>query len=256
MLEHGLSLPWRSAPPPYCARPIRQQPAQSGWASRKIQRWVTRGFVRRAKATEARKAPWAAATFVAHAARKPRLVMDLSAVNDYLEDRPFKYESLASFVSQLQPGDHLTSWDISDAFHHVLLDPADSERLAFVLDGQLYYPLSLPFGLNLAPWALTKMLRPVLAHLRLRGFSLMGYMDVFASCATGVRPWSKSAATSARRRAVACFRSLGIQVHPNKGASVGTTSLDLLGFREDTVRRLLLLPPHRLDSATGAAPSL
>lgn len=183
-------------------------------------------------------------------------MLDLSAVNDYLEDRPFKYESLASFVSQLQPGDNFTSWDISDAFHHVLLDPADSERLAFVLDGQLYYPLSLPFGLNLAPWALTKILRPVLAHLRLRGFSLMGYMDDFASCATGVRPWSKTAATSARRRAVACFRRLGIQVHPNKGASVGTTSLDLLGFRVDTVRRLLLLPPHRLDSVTGAAHSL
>lgn len=256
VLEHGLSLPWRSTPLPYRARPIRQQPAEAAWASREIKRWVTRGFVRRAKASEARKAPWAAATFVADAARKPRLVVDLSVVNDYLEDRPFKYESLASFVAQLQPGDHLVSWDISDAFHHVLLDPADSERLAFVVDGQLYYPLSLPFGLKLAPWALTKVLRPVLAHLRMRGFCLLGYMDDFASCATGTRPGSKAAATSARRRAVACFRRLGIQIHPTKGATVGTTALDLLGFRVDTVRRLLLLPPRRLDSVIGAAHSL
>lgn len=110
--------------------------------------------------------------------------------------------------------------------------------------------------MKLAPWALTKVLRPVLGHLRSREICLIGYMNDFASCATGSRPGSKAAATSARQRAVACFRRLGIQVHHTKGASVGTTELDLLGFRVDTVRQLLLLPPRRLDGVTGAAHSL
>lgn len=210
---------------------------------------MRRGFVRKAKASETRRAQYCAATVVADATRKPRLVVDLSVVTSYLEDRPFRYESLASFVRQLSAGDHMVSWDISDAFHHILLDPADSARLAFAVDGVLYFPLSLPFGLKLAPWALTKVLRPVLAHLRSRGFALIGCMDDFASVATGGRPGSKAAATSARRRAISLFRRLGIQVHPSKGAATGTTSLDLLGFRIDTVRRLLLLPPRRLGGA-------
>lgn len=255
-LSSGLTLPRRSAPPPYRARPIRQLPPETRWASMEIARWVRRGFVRKARASEARHSPWCAATFVTDAARKPRLVVDLSVMNSYLENRPFRYESLASFVSQLRANDHMVSWDISDAFHHILLDPVDSARLAFEVEGFPYFPLSLPFGLKLAPWALTKILRPVLAHLRSRGFALIGYMDDFASVATGSRPGSKTAATSARRRAVSLFWRLGIQVHPSKGAATGTTSLDLLGFRIDTVRRLLLLPPRRLDAVVGAAHSL
>lgn len=84
------------------------------------------------------------------------------------------------------------------------------------MDGVLYFPLSLPFGLKLAPWDLAKVLRPVLAHLRSRGFALIGYIDDFASVATGGRPGSKAAATSARRRAISLFRRLGIQAHPSK----------------------------------------
>lgn len=108
-LSTGLTLPWLSPPPPYRARPIRQPPDETRWASTEIARWVRRGFVRQAKASEARRAPWNAATFVADAARKPRLVVDLSEINSYLADRPFRYESLASFVAQLEAGDHMVS---------------------------------------------------------------------------------------------------------------------------------------------------
>lgn len=177
-------------------------------------------------------------------------------MNDYLQDSPFRYESLASFVAHLRPGDHMVSWDICDAFHHIPIKESDQQYLAFVLGGTLYYPLSLPFGLKLAPWALTKVLRPVLAYLRSKGFPVLRYMDDFASLATGARPGSKARATAARCRAVAVFRRLRFQIHPSKGAVEAKTSLNILGFRVDTVRRLLLLPPRRLDTVVCAAMSL
>eukprot|EP00170_Pyropia_yezoensis_P000031 contig_597_g31 len=160
---------------------IRQDPDVQRWAACEIDRWLTRGFVRKAKASEARKASWVAATFLTDVARKPRLVVDLSTVNDYLEDRPFRYESLASFIAHLRPGDPMVSWNISDAFHHIPLKESDQQYPAFVVGGTLYYPLSLPFGLKLAPCAPTKVLRPVLAYLRSKGFPILGYMDDFAS---------------------------------------------------------------------------
>lgn len=138
-LRDGLKLLWRSTPPHSWARSIRQPRAEAAWGSNEIKRWVRPGFVRNAKASEVRKESWAAANFVADAAREPRLVVGLSVVNDYLEDRPFKYESMASFVASLRPGDHLVSWDISDAFHHVPLNPADSARLACMVEGDLFY---------------------------------------------------------------------------------------------------------------------
>lgn len=256
IFRDGLKLPWRAPPPPYCAQPIHQPPNIAAWRTDEIQRWLDRGFVRTAKASETRRAQWSAASFVTDVARKPRLVVDLSYINTWLEDRPFKYETLAAFVSRLQPGDHMVSWDISDAFHHVPLHPDESRHLAFTVGGFLYFPLSMPFGLKLAPWVLTKVLRPVLAWLRMRGFTILGYMDDFASIATGPRPGSQRSATAARAAAVSLFHRLGLQVHPTKGATVGTTSLDVLGFRVDTIRQLLLLPPSRLDKVVGVAHSL
>lgn len=108
-LSAGLTFPWRSAPPPYHARPIRQPPDETRWASDEIARWARRGFVRKAKASKARLASWCAATFVADAARKPHLVVDRSVIILYLEDHLFKYESLASFISQLKACDHMVS---------------------------------------------------------------------------------------------------------------------------------------------------
>lgn len=55
-LSNGLTLPWRSSPPPYMAYPILEPPAEARWALGEIARWMRRGFVRKAKAPELRKA--------------------------------------------------------------------------------------------------------------------------------------------------------------------------------------------------------
>lgn len=57
-LSSGLTLPWRSASPPYRSRPIRHPPAETRWASTEIVRWVRRRFVRKAKASETRRAQY------------------------------------------------------------------------------------------------------------------------------------------------------------------------------------------------------
>lgn len=121
--RNGLKLPWRAPPPPSCAQPIHQPINIAAWRSGEIHRWVDRGLVRKATASEARRAQLPAASIVTDVARQPRLVVGLSYINTSLEDRPFKYETLAAFVSRLQPGDHMISWDISDALHHVPLHP-------------------------------------------------------------------------------------------------------------------------------------
>lgn len=52
---------------------------------------------------------WASATFVPDIERKPRLVVYPSYQIGYLEDCRFRYETLASFVAQLEPGDNVVS---------------------------------------------------------------------------------------------------------------------------------------------------
>ena len=256
VLTEGLLLPWRRPPPPFRAPPIPQSSELVAWATAEVGRWVANGFCRRATPAEAASAQWSCATFVTDVARRPRLVVDLSPQNAWLYDRRFRYETLPAFAAALKAGDHMASWDVSDAFHHIRLAPRECARLAFRVAGVLYFPLTLPFGLKLAPWALTKLLRPVVACLRSRGYVVLPYMDDFGISVSQAAPVTAADATAARADAVALFRRLGLHVHPSKGTATGTTRLEILGFVVDTVRQLLILPPERRRKLVGAAHSL
>lgn len=256
LIEAGLFLPWRAEPPQWRPPPIPLPPDVQHWAVVEVGRWCERGFARRASTAEARKVRWVPVSFVVDMNTRPRLVTDYKHQNAFLEDRPFKYEVMADFVINLCLNDHLTSWDVVDAFHDVYLAEREIFLLAFAVAGTVYLPLTMPFGLKLAPWVWTRMLRPVIAYLRVRGFKVLPYMDDFGYLSSGPRPVSAARATRGRAKEVKVLRSLGLVVHKRKRAVEGTRSLDLLGLRIATHRCLLLLPPHRLRSVVRSAVSL
>lgn len=255
VLRFGYRIPWREAPPQHRRRAYPQPPADLKFGNKTADSWVSQGFVRELDPAAAAQVKHASPTFVVHHP-KERLVIDLSAKNDYMEDRPFAYDNLTRFSSQLLPGDHLVSWDISDAFLHVPLSPADQRRLCFRVGDRFFFPLTLPFGIKLSPFVFTKVLRPVVGALRRASLIVMAYMDDFGARPPGSRPATEAQATAARRWVLALFSRLGITVHPTKGAVVGTTALPLLGYILDTQRQLILLPPARLASLTTAARAL
>lgn len=214
--------------------------------------WVTNGFVLELSPADAARAKNVSPFFVVHHP-KDRLVVDFSDKNDYMEERFFTYDNLPRFASQLLPGDHLISWDISDAFMHIPLCPADQRRLCFCVGDRFFFPLVLPVGMKLCPFAFTKVLRPVVGALRRAGLSVMAYMDDFGGRPPGSGPTSAAQATSIRRWVVTLFSRLGLMVHPSKGAVVGTTALPLLGYILDPKRRLILLSATRFTTLTAAA---
>ena len=255
-IRAGVPLPWASTPLPYRAEPYPLPPPWLTWAIQEAQRWCAAGFARRLSRQEAARAPWVSPAFVADRLRKPRLVLDLKYVNSFLHDKPFRYESLALFLSQLEADDYLVSWDVKDAFHHLALQPVDAQRLVFRLGNRYYEPLTLPFGLKLAPWAWTKLCRPILQHLRSLGFALIGYMDDFLCRPPCLSASSAAAATAGRASALALFSRLGLSVHPHKGSVEGTRRLAALGHLVDTSARRLLLPATRQAKVMQAAVAL
>jgi len=114
----------------------------------------------------------------------------------------------------------------------------------------------LPFGMRLSPWAWTKVMRTVVAALRLKGYHVLAYVDDFAATGRGERPSSAASATSGRLDILQLFQDLGLRVHATKGVAAGTTRLPILGFLADTRRRLLLLPKELLDKVVNGAKAL
>jgi len=166
--------------------------ADRSFLAPELERWVLAGFIRPLSAKEVEAAPCISPALVSWVRLKARLVIDLRQVNEQLQAIHFKYEALVEFMSAVQPLDHLISWDIKDAYHHVLIHLSDRPYLTFANDGGTYEPITMPFGLSLAPWAWTKVMRPVLAYLRKSGFHLIGYVDDHGAAAPGRRPVSKA----------------------------------------------------------------
>lgn len=251
----GLFIPWMSPPTPTRSRGYPMPGAAKAWCGVEVLRWVTAGYVRRLSTAAGAGSPWVSPSLVVHSS-KDRLVVDLRLINRFIQPPPFKYQRLAGFLSSLLPGDHLVSWDVMHAFYHIRIHPAHRKYFRFVVDGVVYEPRVLPFGMRLSPWAWTKVIRPVVAALRLRGHKLNAYVDDLAATGRREHPSSAADAKAGRIELLALFRSLGLHVHPTKGERTGTCALPLLGLLVDTRRRLLRLPAERLGKFVDSAKRL
>lgn len=119
-----------------------------------VDHWLAAGFIRKLTEDERVSAPCVSPAFVIWARPdKPRLVIDLRQVNACLREINFKYEAIAEFIPALMPRDNLISWGVKDAYHLVYIHPADRPYLTFTIDGGIFEPLTMPFGLSVAPWA-------------------------------------------------------------------------------------------------------
>lgn len=129
-IRHGLYIPWTQPPPPQIQDAYVLSPKDAEFSNNTVDAWCASGSVTEATPAQAAKLKHLAPSFVVHKG-KDRLVVDLSERNAFIDDRRFVYEHLPGLVKQLVPDDHLVSWDIKDAFHHICLLPADRLRLAF-----------------------------------------------------------------------------------------------------------------------------
>ena len=87
--------------------------------------------------------------------RPPRLIIDLSRLNQYVFAPPFTLDNHGVLARLLTPPAFLATIDIAEAYTHIPMRPNLYRYLAFSYLGQLYFFHALPFGLNVAPYIFT-----------------------------------------------------------------------------------------------------
>lgn len=157
---------------------------------------------------------------------KIRVILNLKQFNDkFMEHIHFKMETLKAAIDAMRPNCFFGSVDLSEAFYSVPIKSQDRKYFRFIFKNQKYQFTSLVMGLATSPRVFTKILKPVFAHLRSKGFISTAYID--DSCLQGS---SFEECYNNIYSTVKLMDSLGFTVHLEKSVLVPSTQIVFLGF--------------------------
>ncbi|KAI9560527.1 reverse transcriptase [Daphnia sinensis] len=172
-----------------------------------------------------------------------RPIINLKNLNCFLVYRHFKMEGLPTLKHLIKERDWMVKIDLRDAYLTVPVNENFHEFLQFLWAGEIFQFTSLCFGLASAPWAFTKLLKPVVTLLRTLGFRVVIYLDdliVLNQCELGILEQYSFIGI--------LLRVLGFVINEEK--SVGTPSqvMEFLGLIVNTVTLSFRLPSKKVDS--------
>jgi len=90
-------------------------------------------------------------------------------LNKFIKPPHFKLEDLRAAVNLLSQGDFMGSIDLKDAYFVVPIFEEHKKFLRFKFKGKIFQFSCLPFGLCTSPYVFTKIMKPIVNKLRLRG---------------------------------------------------------------------------------------
>ena len=108
--------------------------------------------------------------------------MDCRGLNKLLVENSFKYEGIYTVSQIIEPDYYLATFDLKSGYHHISIMPEHQKYLGFSWvfpNGVLkYFQFKvLPFGLALACYVFTKVMRPLIKRWRGMGIRSVLYLD-------------------------------------------------------------------------------
>ena len=169
-----------------------------------------------------------------------RPVIDLSALNRFVDVSHFQMETIQSVLLSIRPGDWMASIDLREAYLQVPVHPVSRPFLRFVSNGRVYQFKALCFGLSTAPQVFTRVMAPVSAILHSLGIRMRRYLDDWLV--------QSSSRESLLRMVLDLCRELGIVVNPEKSNLVPSQVIQYLGVIINT-QSFLASPSPRIQTS-------
>ena len=171
-----------------------------------------------------------------------RLIIDLSFLNTLLVIPSFKMERISEIASCITRPMWGCTVDLQDAFYHVPMGWIYHIFLAFVVDGRTFVFQVLPFGLSVAPWAFSRITKPIKAHLHLLLYQFHTFLDDFLILAS-----SLEALEAQKAYILSLLQQLGLHIHYTKSHLTPSQTIEYLGvvLHLDTLQ--LSLPDAKIS---------
>lgn len=181
---------------------------------------------------------------------KHRLVLDASGwLNLHIDPPTVRLAHLDKALGMTRPKDFQVVFDLKSAYHNVKIAEEHIPFLgaAAIIRGQKQYLVfrHLPFGLNSAVHAMTKLWKPLTAYLHSKGMRFSIYIDDGRILAT-----SKDQAENFRQMAYETMRKAGwiLEQQKSDGQGQAAQCKKYLGFMIDTVAMAVFYPEERLTT--------
>ena len=104
-------------------------------------------------------------------------MINLKKLNEFVQTEHFKMKGISVVKDTIQREDWMVKVDLKDAYFMVPIHKEHRALLKFQFQEATYQFQCLPFGLACAPWAFTKVTKPVIALLRQLGVRLVCFIN-------------------------------------------------------------------------------
>ena len=183
---------------------------------------------------------------------KFRPILNLKKFNKSIKKYKFRMEGLKQVRDWIQKDAWFCNMDLKDAYLHIPINEAFRKFLRFEWLGSLLEWRVLPFGLKCSPRVLTKVIKPVVAFLRITwGILIAIYMDDILL--QGVSP----AQVYLHAQVTALlFMVLGWSINWKKSDFIPKQQTIHLGFVLDSVTMTVSCPPDKVLRLQSMAKNL
>ena len=179
-LAHGYVLPFHTEPETANIRNNLSARSDLVFVQQEVEKLHAQGVVEWVS-----EAPWIVSplSVATNSKGKKRLCLDLSrTVNPCIAEQPVILADLKAAIQITEEGDWQAVYDLTSAYHHIKIYPPHVKYLGAAMtraDGSVQYFVYkyLPFGVSSAVHVMTKVMKPVSAHIATQGIRHTIYLD-------------------------------------------------------------------------------
>jgi len=175
-----------------------------------------------------------------------RIILNLKQFNNCVRYTHFKMSSLRDAVCLMQKQCFFCSVDIKDAYYSVALHEKARKFFRFMFGEKKFEFTSLVMGYSDAPRIFTKIMKPVLAHLRDENITIIMYIDdalivgkTYSDC------------LQACHKVCTLFDKLGLTINTDKSCLTPTQKIKYLGFVLDSVSMNIMPTEEKVKKIQG-----
>ncbi|KAG6438798.1 hypothetical protein O3G_MSEX000234 [Manduca sexta] len=171
-----------------------------------------------------------------------RFILNLKKLNNFIATRHFKLEDIRTATKLMTSGCFMATIDLKNAYYLLSITNSDRKYLRFLFQGTLYEFTCLPFGLSTAPYVFTKIMKPVVFHLRSLGLLSVIYLDDFLCIADTYEKCLQNVSTTKQ-----ILESLGFIINIDKSHLEPSQVCQYLGFVLDSRFFSVSLPARKIE---------